>query len=301
MQLRSIVGLCLALVSMNSVVACGGSTAFGSLADLDASTVAVPDSGVEISMLAEAAVEAAPPEGCRTSLDCPTGKVCDSASKSCFECVADRDCDSGKTCQEHRCITPIPLCKTSLDCATSTSGKACDAVTGKCVACVVGADCPSNNDCLANVCKPYTPCVNSLACPKGQVCGTDVGRCVECVGANDCPADQTCAGNTCRPKCSSDTQCTKMGLLCDTARGYCVACVGATDCKPEEYCSNGACARDLCTAGSSSCDANSVVTCRSDGSGFGGPSACGAQQTCVASQGVASCKDRICTPVGHRL
>ena len=88
------------------------------------------------------------------------------------------------------------------------------------------------------------------------VCAPDLKRCVECVGANDCTADQTCAGNTCRKKCTSDTQCTKMGFLCDLTRGYCVACVGAVDCKAEEYCLNGACAGDVCAAGSSSCESN---------------------------------------------
>jgi hypothetical protein len=41
---------------------------------------------------------------------------------------------------------------------------------------------------------------------------------------------------------------------------------------------------------------NGVVTCRSDGSGYGAPSACGADQTCLIAQGMATCKDHICTP-----
>jgi hypothetical protein len=164
------------------------------------------------------------------------------------------------------------------------------------VACVSSTDCPDNNDCVGNTCKPYTPCKNSLDCPQSQVCNTNVGRCVQCVGAADCAADQTCAGNTCRSKCASDNDCTKMGLLCDLGKGYCVKCVGATDCKQEEYCFEGTCAPDVCAAGSSMCQSNAVVTCRADGSGFGGPSACSAQQVCVAAQGTAACKDRICTP-----
>jgi Cys-rich repeat protein len=273
------------------VAGCGGSSVTALVADNDASTPSDPDAQPEA-----AAVEAAPPAGCRTSLDCPAGQVCDPALKACFACVGDADCDSGKKCQGHQCIAPVAPCKNSLDCTSSSVGKVCDATSGKCVACVASTDCPSNNDCLANVCKPYTPCNNSLDCPTGQICNTTAGRCVECVGANDCAANQTCANNTCRAKCSSDNDCTKMGLLCDLGKGYCVKCVGATDCKPEEYCLEGACTPDVCAAGSSTCQANAVVTCRADGSGYGGPATCTAQQTCVASQGMASCKDRLCTP-----
>src|SRR5262249_5791994 len=151
--------------------ACGGSSAFGTLTDPgDGSTVVVePDAA---STQPDGGIDSAPSFGCRTSLDCPTGKVCDSAAQSCFDCVADRDCDSGKKCQNHACVVVVPTCQSSLDCAASSAGKVCDKTTGKCVACATQNDCPPSNDCVANACKPYTMCKNSLDCPTGLVCST---------------------------------------------------------------------------------------------------------------------------------
>jgi hypothetical protein len=120
-------------------------------------------------------------------------------------------------------------------------------------------------------------------------------RCAECVGTNDCPMTHKCVDGACKIKCMSDTQCTSMGLLCDLTRGVCSQCVGANDCRPEQYCASGTCAADICTAGTSSCENNAVVTCRSDGSGFGSPLSCGSQ-VCVPSGTTAACKDRLCTP-----
>lgn len=261
MQKRLTGGLFLALGLMGAAIGCGGSADFGTLGDHDASRMSVPDGGTVVLGEGDDTPEAA--------------AMCDSAT---------------------HCMTSAPRCQSRSDCASSPDGPVCDTSSGKCVGCVAQADCLANNDCVGEICKPYTTCKSSLECGKGQVCSTDLGRCVECVGTGDCAADQICAGNGCRQKCASDTQCTKLGLLCDTTRGACVACVGATDCKTEEYCREGTCVHDVCAAASSSCEANAVVTCRSDGSGFGGPVPCDAQQTCVAVQGAASCKDKICTP-----
>jgi hypothetical protein len=209
--------------------------------------------------------------------------------------VSNTDCTTGLVCTGFHCMKPAAACMNSLDCTADPKAPICDSSTGKCVACVAAKDCPTSNDCIDHVCKPYTMCANSLDCPTGQVCETTKMRCVECVGTNDCPMTSKCVNNACRAKCTSDTQCTGMGLLCDLGQGICVQCIAANDCKPDQFCSNGTCAADVCTSGSTSCMTNSVVTCRADGSGYGSPVSCGGQ-VCVATANSASCKDHLCTP-----
>jgi hypothetical protein len=138
--------------------------------------------------------------------------------------------------------------------------------------------------------------MNSLGCPQGQVCDPARMRCVSCVGDNDCATDERCANSVCKKKCTSDNMCTPLGMLCDTARGYCVACLTSTDCKAEQYCSNGDCLADICTGGSSSCQNNTVVHCKTDGSGFDTPTVCATNTTCTVTSGMASCKSQVCTP-----
>jgi hypothetical protein len=189
--------------------------------------------------------------------------------------------------------TDGPACMNSLGCGAS---QVCDTQAGRCVGCLTAADCPANNDCAAETCVPYTACMNSLGCPAGLVCDTTRMRCVRCVGDSDCAAGERCVGDDCRKKCASDNMCTPMGMLCDTTQMYCVSCLTTADCKASEYCSSGACVADVCTQGTSTCQNNAVVRCKSDGSGFDPPVACATGQTCDATTGAASCKTQACTP-----
>jgi hypothetical protein len=232
---------------------------------------------------------------CRNSKDCPTDQVCDPTAHACVQCVSNSDCMTGLVCMGSRCQAPAAMCMNSLDCTADPKAPICDSSTGKCVGCVVAKDCPTSNDCIDHACKAFTMCANSLDCPSGQVCDTTRQRCVECVGTNDCPMTSKCVGNVCRAKCTSDTMCTAMGQLCDLGQGICVQCIAANDCKPDQFCSGGMCVADVCNAGSTSCMANAVVTCRADGSGYGSPVSCGSQ-VCVPSATSASCKDHLCTP-----
>ncbi len=84
------------------------------------------------------------------------------------------------------------------------------------------------------------PCRNSLECLPRQVCDGTRGVCVECVVDADCDG-ATCSGNRCREACSSDNDCTPMGLLCDAAAGHCVDCVVDLDCEADERCRDGRC------------------------------------------------------------
>ena len=278
------------MVASVSAVGCGGSSSTALLQDSDASTTIDPDGGAMVGP------EASPPEGCRTSLDCPAGKVCDSAAKSCFECVTDRDCDPAQKCQAHACVTPVPPCKNSLDCAASPIGKVCEATSGKCVACVMSADCPENNDCVSNVCKAYTPCANSLDCPKGKFAASPSGA------ASNARAP-TIAQRIRRVR-AAFTGRNARRTRCAPSSGSCAIWRRATAssawappiARPRSFASTERARPTFARRGSSSCQTNAVVTCRSDGSGYGGPSPCTAQQTCIAAQGSASCKDKVCAP-----
>jgi hypothetical protein len=233
---------------------------------------------------------------CVNSLDCGSDQVCDTQARRCVQCVADPDCKTGMRCVANVCTTMAPICQSSLDCASNAANPICDVPTGRCVRCLTASDCPASNDCTSQTCVAYTTCMNSLGCPSGQVCDTTRMRCVQCVGDNDCATDQKCASNVCRKKCTSDNMCTSMGMLCNTTGMYCVSCLMSTDCKPAEYCSNGACLADVCTQGTSSCNNNAVLHCKSDGSGFDPAVACTTGQTCSVSGGAASCKTQACTP-----
>jgi hypothetical protein len=266
-------------------VGCGGDDSGGGGYTIgpDGGLVPISDEGGTTGMM------------CHNSKDCPTDQVCDMRAMACVQCLTNADCATGMQCTGSRCMMPTAACMNSLDCTADPKNPICDNSTGKCVACVAAKDCPTSNDCINHVCKPYLMCANSLDCPMGQVCETTRMRCVECVGTNDCPMGNKCIGNSCRSTCTSDTMCTSKGLLCDLSQGICVQCIAANDCKADEFCSAGTCAADVCNAGSTSCMANSVVTCRADGSGYGSPVSCGSQ-VCVAAGTSASCKDHLCTP-----
>jgi len=96
--------------------------------------------------------------------------------------------------------------------------------------------------------------------------------------------------------CTSDNQCTPLGMLCDRGRGVCVGCLGATDCSPAQYCANGTCLPDVCTAGTLDCQANGLATCKNDGSGFDAPVPCPTGQVCSVTVGVGVCRNFSCTP-----
>jgi len=263
---------------------CSGGDTGGAFTD-DAAVMMIGDDG---------GVIVTPPTTCVSSKNCPIDQVC-GPDKTCVQCAGNADCAMGMLCQASKCVMPSAACTNSLDCKSDPNNPICDSSTGKCVLCVASKDCPTNNDCINHACKPYVACANSLDCPQGQVCETTRMRCVECIGTNDCPTTSKCVSNACRAKCTSDTQCTSMGQLCDLGQGICVQCIGAADCKTDEFCSGGTCTPDVCTANSTSCQTNSVVTCRADGSGFGSPVSC-AGQVCVATGTTAACKDHLCTP-----
>jgi hypothetical protein len=209
-------------------------------------------------------------------------------------------------------------CTANADCANSTgSQKLCSVPTNECVECLTVSDCAAgamgaagaagaagassmsvaNLGCVKNTCVNYTTCVNSLGCASGEVCDSTLGRCVQCSKDADCPSGSRCGQNQCRATCTSDKDCTPLGLLCNSSAGYCVRCNSTADCASNQFCSGGECLRDVCVANSTRCQSNGISTCFADGSGWGTPVACASGRTCTTSTtGVAACQAWVCTP-----
>ena len=133
------------------------------------------------------------PAGCRNSLDCSLGMVCDPSIAQCVECVSAVDCPANNDCTARKCVPFVP-CKNSLDCGTTA---VCDTTTGRCVACLTDADCAdTTKTCQANSCR--TKCASDRTCtPLGLLCDLTTGSCVRCNSSTDCPTGQYCQANAC--------------------------------------------------------------------------------------------------------
>jgi hypothetical protein len=80
----------------------------------------------------------------------------------------------------------------------------------------------------SGACRDSRDCVGR---PNNElICDRTAGRCVECAASTDCDSGLACYGNHCRPPCTSDRQCTPIGLLCDRTAGLCAECLGDVDC-----------------------------------------------------------------------
>jgi hypothetical protein len=123
----------------------------------------------------------------------------------------------------------------------SAAGLVCDLTRGVCVECVAMADCSAGQACRSGVCANVVACMSSRTCP-GQVCDTRLHYCVDCVTDIDCRNGQTCHAGDCvapPPTCTSDRECSTMGLVCNVAARVCVECNGAADCTSGMLCSSG--------------------------------------------------------------
>ena len=233
---------------------------------------------------------------CTSGSDCGgTTPVCDELMGACVQCLFDTQCAHDASCNDKTCLAKQP-CSSSLECVGHGELTICDAMTSVCVECVEASDCIGTADCIANECVPFTGCSSSLQCPPGQVCASAAGRCVECEAATDCPAGDECIANACETvtACASDNQCTPLGKLCDKALGICVDCLGSDQCPDAYHCTAGACVLDVCQAGASRCEGNSVVTCSPNGDQWLLPQPCGVETSCQASGGSAGCVPKVC-------
>jgi hypothetical protein len=132
--------------------------------------------------------------------DCPTGKVCDSLSNRCVECVnAASDCGStssehGPQCSaNHHCLNGCsddngtPVCPPATPtCLTGSMGSGPDI----CVACTTNAQCGTSGTCLpagAGVCVTCTSDANCASNTAKPLCDTTfTGNCVQCKDSRDC-------------------------------------------------------------------------------------------------------------------
>ena len=231
------------------------------------------------------------PMPCDSDLDCAEfGKVCDPLSRTCVACLTATDCGEGDYICEGKSCVEITPCGSSLDC----DNQVCDEVAGFCVDCLDDADCEGDAICQYKYCIPITPCDSSLDCT-GQVCNKDKGYCVDCLENADCGVNAECTGmDVCvsYTPCDSDLDCTPHGMLCDKGLGRCVDCLDNVDCPDVYHCRNRDCVLDVCVPGKGSCDGSVAVVCLDDGSGYGNPVTCGAEQYC--DDGV--CSDWLCSP-----
>ncbi len=203
-------------------------------------------------------------------------------------------------------------CTSDRDC--SGMGMVCNLDQGVCVGCNTQNDCAAPLVCLRNACRSVTRCTSSVMCPQ-QVCSTRLGFCVDCDADVDCPAAEQCTAGVCvrrPPSCTSDRECSGMGLVCNAALAHCVACNQDADCVTGRYCNAGHdCVRQACTPGQTSCqDVMRQRTCDARGSAIA-VTMCPAGQTCregrcqmpVCVPGAASCDPmtggrRVCNPDG---
>ncbi len=230
---------------------------------------------------------------CKSDSECG-GRRCDPL-KGCVDCLFDSQCPMGSRCASSKCEAVV-RCATSKEC-TKPANPVCDTAAKQCVRCMANTDCGKNELCNNNRCEPFTPCVNSLDCQGDKVCDRTVGRCVGCVANVDCGERNVCVESTCVPSCSSDKECSPLGLLCDTAHGHCVQCVQQVDCPQVYHCATGKCVLDVCARGETSCDPllEGRRTCNAVGDGFE-TIPCAAQQSCTTESGKVVCKPWVCTP-----
>ena len=153
---------------------------------------------------------------CVNDKDCPGSFVCDrSHSRTCAECFASKDCasnpvsavckSSSKTCVE---------CTANTDCTTSPFG-VCKASSNTCIQCAAHSDCSTKNAtfqyCSSEQC---VQCLTDAGCSTqldNKACKTSTNTCVQCTSNKHClsqPTNKICDldTNTCIGPCST-TSC----------------------------------------------------------------------------------------------
>ena len=115
----------------------------------------------------------APLPECRLNSDCSgCGDTCVSGACEKTRCCDDRDCPSGKTCNDHGSCVEKPECECDEDCGAC--GKQCR--SGSCVSgCTSDEDCCDDEKCDRGTCKappPPAPCSCDEDCGHGWTCSS---------------------------------------------------------------------------------------------------------------------------------
>ncbi len=239
-----------------------------------------------------------PPTGCTTAQCATTGKVCETLSGQCVECLSNDQCTGGKTCIQYQCIaTSIETiaCSASNNPCTA-AGKICDFNRGVCTTCSVSGDCgpgktcsfgvctnsagcSSQNDCGGQACYQgtCTSCTRDLQCQSGNrpLCDSNTGLCIDaqCTSATHCSAGAGCLAGRCGA-CSQNSHC-RTGQRCDVATAQCIdsptgtstlgqTCINDATCGTGLFCNTTA-TPSYCTQ---TCIGNSAALTHGCPSGF---------------------------------
>jgi hypothetical protein len=223
---------------------------------------------------------------CTGNTECAaTGQVCEPVTKLCVPCVKTSDCASGAHCLGNQCVT-YTSCTGKADCPGE---QICDTTRGVCTECTDEKDCKTGNDCYGGKCVPVAICQRNSDCSVG-VCDTSNGRCIDCVSHDNCGAsNKRCLLNTCRTVCTTNADCTSLGMVCDTSVNACKQCVTNKDCPASWYCLVATCVPDVCDATLSACNGTSYAGCSADGDVFNAFVTCGASKPCTARGSIATC------------
>ena len=179
---------------------------------------------------------------CTGDKDCPSGQLCNPATKRCEAACDLVTCPAGKKCKDGVCQTVCGHQTCSADekcCNIHSSTPSCVASSGTCP---TNACAKSNcNPTTSDHCNPTTgdcECGDGPACTHGNQCthgGCSCGGGPPCLGSQDClihPQTQTYACGTCSTKCTNGNMC--------TTDGKCV-CGTGTGCTGDSQCENGIC------------------------------------------------------------
>ena len=151
---------------------------------------------------------------CRNSSGSANKWVCETATKSCVQCLNDRHCTSYyQDPSRPTCITATKTC----GCTASTASQ-CPTVTGS-----------NTKLCLTQQGRCATSCSEGLGCIRGFACLK--GVCVPggCNTDNDCGSTEFCVNNKCS-ECKTNAQCTKDPTKKVCNAGTCVGCAKDSDC-----------------------------------------------------------------------
>ncbi len=236
---------------------------------------------------------------CVENADCAgnvSAPVCEVSTGTCVGCLSDHDCQTGQTCSNHGCETPVTTgCSSDADCTQNPDLPHCLIAEEKCVGCLTDQQCvkPPNGTVTCDpanfACRDVYPgCGIDADCassPLGKHCDASTRTCVACLQDSDCPAGQHC---TREHACQAATGCTPgtstgcpHGKVCRSDR-TCVECLSPAQCKTGQICQanhcvarvNGCWEKSMCWDPTPACD----LTTR----------------TCVACRNDADCSNRFC-------
>jgi Cys-rich repeat protein len=218
----------------------------------------------------------------------PVNKVCDNSTNTCIGCRTSLDCPSGSICNGTQCVTgcdastpcdaTAPICdlqtETCKQCSLLNASfcigttPACKVDSGTCVPCTNNSFCPSDRAYCDESDNQCYECLIDANCGPGQVCDRQRKQCIDCRDDTDCttpgfgycdPTDQTCVpcyksdqckpgylckNKVCLPGCDENHPCNSLSGLpvCDLASNTCRQCISSTDCSGNrQFCANNTC------------------------------------------------------------